>query len=318
MRDSYNRVIDYLRISVTDLCNLRCRYCMPSGGVKRMGRSKVLTSEEIVRLAREFVALGIKKVRITGGEPLLRPGIVDLIKSIAKIDGLEDLALTTNGLLLKEYGAKLKEAGLRRVNVSIDTLDPVKYRYITRGGDLNLVLAGLEEADRVGLTPVKLNVVLMKDFNEDEIQYFVNLTKEKEIDVRFIELMPIGEMVAWSYSRLVSNRLVLDKVKGLERVASKDKSSPAVYYKLPQGKGKVGLINPLSCKFCQNCNRVRLTADAKMKLCLHSNQMIDLRKTLRSGGDLRSKILTSIYEKPLEHDLEGGGFSKRDMFQIGG
>ena len=234
MRDSYNRVIDYLRISVTDLCNLRCRYCMPSAGAKQMERSKVLSFEEIVRLAREFVALGIKKVRITGGEPLLRPGIVNLIESITKIDGLEDLALTTNGLLLKEYGAKLKEAGLSRVNVSLDTLDPVKYRYITRGGNLNRVLAGLEEAQRVGLTPVKLNIVLMKDFNEDEIEDFVNLTKEKEIDVRFIELMPIGEMIAWSYPRLVSNRLVLDKVKGLERVASKDKSSPAVYYKLPQ------------------------------------------------------------------------------------
>jgi len=291
---------------------------MPSARAKKMERSKVLSSEEIVRLAREFIALGIKKVRITGGEPLLRPGIVDLIESIAKIDGLEDLALTTNGLLLKKYGAKLKEAGLNRVNISIDTLDPIKYRYITRGGDLNLVLAGLEEAQRVGLTPVKLNIVLMKDFNEDEIENFVNLTQEKDVDVRFIELMPIGELVAWSYPRLVSNRLILDKVKGLERVATKDKSSPAVYYKLPRGKGKVGLINPLSCKFCQNCNRVRLTADAKMKLCLHSNQMIDLRETLRSGGDLRSKILTSIYEKPLEHKLEDGGFSRRDMFQIGG
>lgn len=317
MKDLYGREINYLRISVTDLCNLRCQYCMPEDGVCKLEHEDVLTTEEFYEIAKAFVELGVKKIRITGGEPLVKNGIVELVEKIASLD-LKELAMTTNGLLLPKYAEDLKKAGLDRVNVSLDTLDAKKYSEITRGGDLFEVLKGIDEAKRVGLTPIKINSVLIGDFNIDEIENFVYITKEEDIDVRFIELMPIGQASNWASEKFVSNNMILNTVPELERTQAVDSSSPAVYYKFPDGKGRVGIINPISCKFCDACNRVRLTSRGKLKLCLHSDDEIDLKEVIRSGGDLKEIIRDSILKKPEEHHLEEGQFIKKNMNEIGG
>lgn len=317
MKDLYGREINYLRISVTDLCNLRCQYCMPEDGVCKLEHEDVLTTEEFYEIAKAFVELGVKKIRITGGEPLVKNGIVELVEKIASLD-LKELAMTTNGLLLPKYAEDLKKAGLDRVNVSLDTLDAKKYSEITRGGDLFEVLKGIDEAKRVGLTPIKINSVLIGDFNIDEIENFVYITKEEDIDVRFIELMPIGQASSWASEKFVSNNMILNTVPELERTQAIDSSSPAVYYKFPDGKGRVGIINPISCKFCDACNRVRLTSRGKLKLCLHSDDEIDLKEVIRSGGDLKQVIRDSILKKPEEHHLEEGQFIKKNMNEIGG
>jgi molybdenum cofactor biosynthesis protein A, bacterial len=318
MIDSYGRNINYLRISVTDLCNLRCRYCMPEEGVTKIQYDEILRLEEIYELAKTFVSLGVNKIRVTGGEPLIRKGIINLIENIGKLEGVKDFAITTNGIFLKKYAKDLKDAGLNRVNISLDTLDEKKYSDITKGGCLKDVLEGIKEAKRVGLTPIKLNTVLVGGFNDNEIEDFVNLTKNEEIDVRFIELMPIGQAKDWSLDKFISNKVVLEKVRNLKEVTTQDISSPAKYYKLPNGKGRVGLINPISCKFCDNCNRVRLTADGKVKPCLHSNDEIDLRTPLRNGEDVKKIIVNLIKNKPKEHNLEDGEYIKRNMIAIGG
>lgn len=317
MKDSFNRNINYLRISVTDLCNLRCKYCMPLNGICKKTHDDMLSFDEIELIAKEFVNLGVDKIRITGGEPLVRNGILDLVEKVGKIKGLKDFAMTTNGILLKKYAKELKLRGLNRVNISIDTLDESKYSHITRGGDLRKVLDGIEEARKVGLNPIKLNVVLIGGFNDDEIENFVNLTKEEDIDVRFIELMPIGEASDWNIDKFISNSTVLKKVKSLIKIENSDKSSPANYYKLPNGKGKIGLINPITCKFCDNCNRVRITSEGKLKLCLHSNDEIDLRPHIKNE-DFGELINDIVKEKPEYHKLEDGEYLHKNMVQIGG
>lgn len=318
MKDSFGRKINYLRISLTDRCNLRCKYCMPEKGINKFCHNDMLTLEEIYEIAKSFVELGIDKIRFTGGEPLVRSGIVDLISKISKLEGIKDLAMTTNGILLKDMAKDLKKAGLNRVNISLDTLDEGKYKEITRGGDLKKVLDSIEEAKTVGLTPIKINTVLIGGFNDDEIESLVRLTEREEIDLRFIELMPIGQASNWAEEKFISNNLILEKVKELEPVPREDISSPAVYYKLPNGKGKVGIINPISCKFCENCNRVRLTSKGELKLCLHSNREIDLKKALRNGDNIKELILKSIGEKEESHHLEEGKYIKKNMNQIGG
>ncbi|MDS0525861.1 GTP 3',8-cyclase MoaA [Clostridium sp. SHJSY1] len=318
MFDSYGRKINYLRISVTDLCNLRCKYCMPEKGIEKMLHNEILTLEEIQHITKSFVETGVDKIRITGGEPLVRKGILKLIEGIGKLDGIKDFAMTTNGIFLKKYAKNLKQAGLTRVNISLDTLNEEKYSQITKVGKLKDVLKGIEEAKRVGLTPIKLNVVLIKDFNENEIEDFVNLTRYEDIDIRFIELMPIGDLKHWSMNRYVSNNIVLEKIPELIQMKSDDISSPAKYYKIPDGKGKIGLINPISCKFCENCNRIRLTADGKIKPCLHSNKEVDLKTLIREGKDIRKVILETINNKPKEHELEEGHYISREMTAIGG
>jgi len=316
--DSYGRRLNYLRISVTDLCNLRCMYCMPQEGIQKLAHHEVMTLEELLEVAGALVELGIDKIRITGGEPLVRKGIVSLIKELSQYDGLREIAMTTNGILLGRYAAELKAAGLKRVNISVDTLDPEKYEKITRGGNLEMVLEGIKEAQRVGLGPIKLNTVLIGGFNDDEIEKFVALTADNNIDVRFIELMPIGQASGWSVEKFISNAEVLRKVPSLEKIESNDISSPAEYYRIPGALGRVGLINPITCKFCENCNRIRLTSDGKLKLCLHSDREVDLAETLGSGGDIKDTILKEIKNKPKEHKLEDGEYTKRDMFKIGG
>lgn len=318
MKDSFGRRINYLRISVTDLCNLRCKYCMPEKGIYKTSHKDILSLEEIEEIAKVFVSLGIDKIRITGGEPLIRRGIINLIERIAKLDGLKDFAMTTNGILLKKYARDLKNSGLKRVNISLDTLNEIKYSKITRGGKLSDVLDGIEEAKKVGLSPIKINTVLIGRFNDDEIENFVNLTKKEQIDVRFIELMPIGEASNWNFENFISNKIVLDKVNELIRIENSDISSPATYFKIPDGKGKVGLINPISCKFCDSCNRIRLTSHGKLKLCLHHNEEIDLKALIRDGQDIRKIIIDSINKKPQSHRLEKGKYINKNMVQIGG
>lgn len=318
MMDSFGRKINYLRISLTDRCNLRCKYCMPEEGIDKLLHEDILTLEEVYEITKVFVDLGVNKIRLTGGEPLARKGIVDLVSKVSKLDGVKDLAMTTNGILLKRFAKELKQAGLSRVNISLDTLDKDKYRSITRGGNLSDVLEGIEEAKLVGLIPIKINTVLIGGFNDDEIENLVYLTESEEIDLRFIELMPIGEASDWSLKKFISNDIILKKVNKLIPVPREDISSPAIYYKLPNGKGKVGIINPISCKFCANCNRVRLTSRGQLKLCLHSNVEIDIRESLRNGEDIKKLILKSIEKKEESHHLEDGKYIRRNMNQIGG
>lgn len=318
LKDNFDRKIEYLRISVTNRCNSRCKYCMPPEGVELKSHDDILSFEEIINIVSVFAKLGVKKIRLTGGEPLVRRGIVDLVKKISDIEGINEITLTTNGLLLKKYAKKLKEAGLDRVNISIDSLDKEKYSLITRGSSLKDVFEGIEEAKKVGLDPIKLNTVLVKDFNDGEIEDLVNLTKDNNYDVRFIELMTIGDTSSWSKDRYLSNETVLEKIKDLKPVIKKDKSSPADYYQISGYKGRVGLINPISCGFCESCNRVRLTSIGSLKLCLHSDEEYDLRKYAYDKVKLEEKILEIIKEKPKEHKLNEGVVIKKNMFQIGG
>lgn len=320
MKDTLGRSINYLRISITDRCNLRCRYCMPKEGIFKKGHHDVLSLEETFEVVKTCAELGVNKVRITGGEPLVRIGVTSLIEKISRLESIKDLALTTNGILLGKYAKELKEAGLKRVNISLDTLNEEKYSYITRGGKLEEVLKGIEAAKNVGIQPIKLNTVLIGGFNDDEAEAFIKLTKENPIDVRFIELMPLGQAASWAKKHFVSNSLILDRAKELAPVESDDLSSPAIYYKLPGARGKVGFINPISHAFCGSCNRIRLTADGKLKPCLHSEQEIDVINVIRSKGNLQEAIVQAINQKPMQHSLNSKDNTpiKRDMYRIGG
>ncbi len=320
MLDNIGRKINYLRISVTDLCNLRCRYCMPEEGLCKKEHEDILRIEEIEKIVRESAKIGINKVRITGGEPLIRKGIIELVEKISRIQEIKDIAMTTNGILLKKYANDLKNAGLNRVNISIDTLDKEKYKKITRGGKIEDVLEGVEEAKRVGLVPIKLNTVLIGGFNDHEISDFVNLTKNENIDVRFIELMPLGQASTWAKENFIPNTTVLDRFPELMGLCKDDKGSPAKYYKLPNGKGRIGLINPISSHFCSSCNRIRITADGKIKPCLHSNYEINIRSLLKQNVNLLEILKLAVESKPKEHTINDLEYEPvvRNMYQIGG
>jgi len=319
MRDKYGRRINYLRISVTDLCNLRCKYCMPIYGIYKGKHVNILRNEEIEEIVKAAAKLGINKVRITGGEPLIRKGIVDIVNRINNIHGIRDISMTTNGMLLKEYAKELKERGLKRVNISIDTLDKNKYYHITRGGDLNKVLLGIEEAKQVGLMPIKLNVVLIGGFNDNEIGDFLKITLNEEIDVRFIELMPFGEASTWSKEHFVSNKIILNLFPDLVPQEDEEAGSPARYYKLPNSKGRIGLINPISDHFCSSCNRLRITSEGRIKPCLHSDMEIDIRKELENKS-LEEILMLAIGAKPESHKINDEEYVpvERSMYQIGG
>lgn len=318
MIDGYGRNINYLRISVTDLCNLRCAYCMPGQGVPQKDHKDILRLEEIENIAQAAVKLGINKIRLTGGEPLVRKGLVGLIGNISKIKGLKDLGLTTNGILLKDYADDLKKAGLKRVNISIDSLDKAKYKTITRGGNLNDVLDGIRAAKEAELLPLKLNVVLVGGFNDDEIEDFVNLTLKDDIEVRFIELMPLGEASSWEEHHFLANSEVLKRIPNLIPLPFKGHGSIARLYKLPNSKGKVGLISSLSSHFCHYCNRVRITADGRLKPCLHSNKEIDIRDY--GPKNIEKFLLDGIKAKPYKHNIDKTSSIpvRRNMNEIGG
>lgn len=321
MKDASGRNINYLRISITDLCNLRCMYCMPQDGIEKKHHKEILSLEEIYEVTKIAVDLGVDKVRITGGEPLVRNGIIKFIESIAQLEGIRDLAMTTNGLLLKEYAQELKNAGLDRVNISLDTLKDEKYKEITRGGNLKTVLEGIEAAKKVGLNPIKINTVIIGNFNDDEVEDFVGLTLKENIEVRFIELMPIGQASTWAKNKFISNSTIKDRISELMPIYDGDKHSPAKYYRLPGGVGKIGFINPISSHFCKYCNRIRLTADGRLKPCLHSNQEIDIKTALRHNiGDLRKLLEEAILSKPSQHTLNDLDHEPivRDMYRIGG
>ncbi|NLP29777.1 MAG: GTP 3',8-cyclase MoaA [Clostridiales bacterium] len=318
MKDSFGREIKYARISITDLCNLRCKYCMPEEGIRKKACSEILNIEDYVIIAKALVDLGIEKIRITGGEPLVRKGLLSLVRQIGAIEGLKNLAITTNGILLPKYGEELYKAGIKNVNISLDSLDPEKYKDITRGGNLSDVLAGIENSIELGFEKVKINVVLIQDFNDDEIEKFVRLTEKKPIDVRFIELMPFKGQHELALGKYLPGDVVLEKVPDLQAIDDEDSSSPARYYKLEGALGRVGLINPLSHKFCDRCNRLRITADGFILSCLHSRKEIDLKGSLDDPDKLKELILKSINEKPLSHNLEKGELMDRDMINIGG
>lgn len=312
MRDGCCRDITYLRLSVTDLCSLRCRYCMPAGGVSKRARADVCSVEELVEIARAAADCGITKIRLTGGEPLVRRGILDICRGVSAINGVKELCLTTNAVALSQLAKPLKEAGVDRLNVSLDTLRQDRFAYMTRGGRLEEVFRGLEAAGEAGFTGTKLNVVLMKGFNDDEIPGFADLARRYPIEIRFIELMPIGE---GKNARFLPARAVLEACPDLRPV---DGSGVARRYKPPEGRGLVGLIEPMSRRFCQDCDRVRVTADGKLKPCLHSDQEFPLRG-LR-GEDLRKAIREGIAAKPEGHRMGETGRSGagRRMYQIGG
>ncbi len=318
MKDTYGRALNYLRVSVTDRCNLRCRYCMPEEGIKKIQHEEMLSLEAIETMVRAMADLGVQKVRLTGGEPLIRNGIVGLIKNLNNISGIKELVLTTNGLRLGSMAADLKAAGLKRVNISLDTLNPEKFKYMTRGGNLQEVLEAIEVAKKVGLTPIKINVVLIRGFNDDEIEQFVEWTRNEPIEIRFIELMPIGEVANWSSENFMSNQAVLDRVPELSICQGMDVTSPATLYQLKEAKGRVGLISPISCKFCDQCNRIRLTSTGQLKYCLHSNEETNLRPYLEDISAMKAMILEAVALKPRQHKLEEGHTISRNMVEVGG
>lgn len=317
MKDTFAREITYLRVSITDRCNLRCRYCMPEEGVCKLSHRDVLSFEEIEEIVYAAAELGIKKVRITGGEPLVRKGCPELCGKIAKIPGIEEVTLTTNGVLLEQQALALKEAGVHRVNVSLDTLDPEKYRKITGGGSIDPVLRGLEAAYKVGLTPLKLNTVLIGGFNDDEIPAFVEMTRNTPVELRFIELMPLGPGAEFGEEAYLSGDTVLRQMPSLAPLPAD--GGVARLYQLPGGIGRVGLISPLSRHFCATCNRLRLTSEGALKPCLHSSQEIPLRGL--HGNALRDALLSAVAAKPKMHgtlDAHHKSEAGRTMDTIGG
>ena len=313
MKDRFGRDITYLRISVTDLCNLRCKYCMPESGVESLCHSDILSLEEIVEIVNVAAINGITKIRLTGGEPLVRRGFIHLCKEISKIEQIEDIAITTNGVHLKNMADDLFENKVKRINFSLDTLVKEKYNDITRRNDFDKTMESLFYAIEKGFK-VKLNVVLIGGFNDDEIENFVKLANDYDLEVRFIELMQIGETANWSKDKFVSNKIVLEKVPKLEFDGV---SGVAKIYKIKGQKGKIGLISPISCSFCSDCNRIRLTSDGKLKPCLHSKDEINLKGL--SGEELEEVFKRGIFDKPEKHHLEEGkSESARDMNKIGG
>jgi GTP 3',8-cyclase len=323
MRDGYARVIDYLRVSVTDRCNLRCIYCMPPGGVPLQSHGDLLTFEEIVSVVAAAVELGVRKVRLTGGEPLVRLGLTELVRQLACIDGLNDLSLSTNGTLLKEHAAALKAAGLRRVNVSLDSLKPERYRRITRQGELADALGGIEAAQEAGLTPIKINAVVMRGCNDDEVADLAALAGERGWSIRFIERMPLAGSEG-GYVSAAEVRAKLDDLGPLLPGSDEVQNGPARCYRLAGTAGSVGFISPLSEPFCATCNRLRLTSTGMLRPCLLSNEgEVDLRATLRAGASreaIQRLLLRAAGSKPGRHSLRPRDGSAQDttMSQIGG
>ena len=324
LSDSFHRPINYLRISVTDRCNLRCSYCMSSDGVCLMPSGEVLTYEEICRVVQAAAESGISKVRITGGEPLVRSGLPKLVEMLASIDSIDDISLTTNGSLLGQHAAELKSAGLRRVNVSLDTLKPDKFEFITGRDMLNDVLEGIDTARSVGLNPVKLNMVVMAGINDDELLDFAAKTIDEGWHVRFIELMPISGNASINPQLLAASDIKgrLEVLGEIEPCLPGIGNGPAKYFRFPNSGGTVGFITPVSEHFCFKCNRLRLTCDGKLRLCLLAEDEVDLKQPLRSGissAGLKQIIEEAVASKPLRHNLDGGQIPKdRPFSQVGG
>ncbi len=317
--DHFGRVIDYLRISVTDLCNQRCLYCMPEKGINKLGHQDILSFEEILTFVEVAAQEGIKKIRITGGEPLIRRGIVNLVESISKINGIKEVTMTTNGELLKNYAKDLVSAGLSRVNISLDSLNPEKYSKMSRGGDLYATLKGIDAAIDAGLTPVKINTVLIGGFNNSELDSFMEFGKKKDIRCRFIELMPIGEVSSWSSSNFVNSAELFENHPDLEKVDSGELKIAKRFHN-KRLDIDVELINSLTGMFCHSCNRLRLTADGIIKPCLHSDIEYSIKPYLKNREELRKFYKTCLINKPKEHNINQEGYKpiNRNMNRIGG
>lgn len=325
MKDNYQREIDYLRIAVTDRCNLRCTYCMPEEGIEPKSHDEILSLEEMIRLVQILVKNGIRKVRLTGGEPLVRKNIEALIRGIRGIDGIEEISLTTNGILLEKLAESLKKAGLDRVNVSLDTLKKDKYHAITRLGELDKVMRGIKAAQAAGLNPVKINAVAIRGFNEDELVDFAEFAINHKLTVRFIELMPVGESSENGES-YISMEDILNTIREryeLAPIPRGPKDGPSSDYQIVGTEGRVGVIAALTNHFCATCNRMRLTADGKFRPCLFSSTEFDVRELLRDGSD--DEKIQELYHKvlghkPKEHHMEFEKYEGKDrrMSQIGG
>ncbi len=324
MIDAHGRKINYLRLSVTDRCNLRCRYCMPADGVPPLPHGEILTYEELLLVARTAVTLGIEKIRVTGGEPLLRKEILGFLSRLAAIPGLRQLVLTTNGLLLEKMAAALKSAGVQRLNISIDSLDPRNFGRITRGGDLTQVLAGIDAAERAGF-PIKLNMVVMRGVNDHEVVDFAALTLDKPYTVRFIEFMPSGTEDGDWRSYVVPGREILDRIEKqhpFDDMGHEELAGPAKDFRIRGGAGTTGVITPISGHFCGECNRIRVTASGMARGCLLSREEIDLKPLLREDGapGLEKALLAIVRFKPEMHRLCSSDPGNRPlgMSRVGG
>ena len=326
--DSYGRKIDYLRISITDHCNLKCYYCTPFSGRDHLARAEILTYEEMLKVARAAAAAGITKIRITGREPLVRKGVVEFCRMLSDLDGLKSLALTTNGVYLAEMAEPLFKAGVRRINISLDTLKPERFEKITGYNWLPRVLAGVERAEHIGMNPIKINTVVMRGINDDEIEDLAALSINKPYHVRFIELMPTNSTAFGDYESLfVPVEEFMKKINQIDCVQiepATDSYGPARLCRLPGAIGKVGFIAPISWHFCGSCNRLRLTADGKIKTCLFSQEEIDIKAALRTGAsqnDIVNIFRQSVAEKPIGHHLNAKNHQNscgRAMRAIGG
>ena len=317
MIDTYGREITYMRMSVTELCNLRCRYCMPEDGVSKKCHEDMLTEDESICAVRAAASLGVRKLRITGGEPLVKKNIVSICQRAVQVPGIREVCITTNGILLPELARPLREAGVSRVNLSLDTLDPEKYAYMTRRGTLDQVMRGLEAALEAGFDKLKLNVVLIGGFNDDEIPALAELSRRYPVDVRFIELMPMYDGGDFGPAAYLPYTVVLDRLPELEAV-EKD-GGVAKLYRLPGAQGNIGLISPVSAHFCAECNRIRLTADGKLKPCLHSPAELSIKGL--SYEEMVEQFKAAILGKPQWHgELSATSRSQagRNMNQIGG
>ncbi len=310
MIDGFGRRIEYLRVSVTDKCNLRCVYCMPEEGLPWLRREHLLTYEEIAQLVAAMAPMGLRRVRITGGEPLVRRDVPELAALLARVPGIDDLSLSTNAVLLEEQADALRAAGVRRVNVSLDSLRPDRVDALARRpGASARIMAGLDAAERVGFDPIKVNVVLMRGSNDDEIADFAALTRERPWHVRFIELMPTGANLALSANAFISCGEALSRLRRIERLesaAGPRGNGPATYYRFPGAPGTVGVITPMSHDYCDRCNRMRLTADGQLRPCLFGHIQTDLRGPLRRGEPLAPLIEETLRIKPERHHLVQG------------
>ncbi|MBI2954319.1 MAG: GTP 3',8-cyclase MoaA [Chloroflexi bacterium] len=347
MRDGFNRPIKYLRISVTDRCNFRCFYCMPQEGAINRCQTDLLTYEEIALIVRAAADLGLNKVRLTGGEPLVRAGMVDLVRMLADIPGIDDIAMTTNGMLLATHAEALRAAGLRRVNVSLDTLRPDRFARITSVPGFHKVMAGIQAAYEVGLRPIKINVVVVRGVNDDELVDLAAMTQENDWNIRFIELMPIGQSTDLSENGYMSIREIKERIAVLgpllpdirgefldgdgcpikanslaDSMADSLPNGPARYFRLPDARGTIGFISPVSDHFCFDCNRLRLTSDGRLRPCLLWDDELDLRTPLRQGAtidDIRRLFVEAAAIKPEGHRLsERKVPTGRIMSEIGG
>lgn len=313
MQDRFMRSITYARLSLTGACNLHCCYCRPTQSFQSV---QALSDRQVVTLVQALHRCGIRKIRFTGGEPLLRPGVRDLLTEICRIPGIE-WAITTNGLTLAQDAAWLHQIGIQRMNISLDTTNAVQYHALS-GGDVRAVLDGLHASQQAGFAQIKLNTVLIRGVTESQFSALAGWTQTQPLDVRFIELMPIGACRAWAQAHFLPAQTVLDALPDLQPEPSDDRHAPARYFRLPDARGRIGLITPMSCDFCAACNRIRITCDGKLKPCLHADTEIDLAPVLDDPDALAARIRDGILHKPARHHLQEQRFIARCMTSIGG